>query len=165
MSQKLKLSKVTINSFSRKADGGTVKCNCAPTKNVLATMGWGEPPDWQKSSTPAIGTLASSIISFTPKDSALAHHAFDLEVTEVRDFEFVSVQIKKGKKAEKVKDFRLELHFSVDFNDVEGARKLESYMMTVGESTAVVLYEKQPEQEELPIQEDEARQATLPENG
>jgi hypothetical protein len=164
MSQKLKLSKVTIPSFSRKPEGGTAKCICAPTKHVLSTMGWGEPPDWQKSSTPAIGTLAATVISFMPKDSELSLHAFDLAVTEVRDFEFVRTQIKKGKKAEKVKDFRLELHFSVDFNDPEGAMKIEHYMLSVPESSAVVLYEREAVQDELPIAEEEAAQATLAAN-
>lgn len=162
MAQKLTFSKVVILSFSRKPEGGTVKIACAPSKAVSKAMGWGEVPEWQKASTPT-GSLAATLCEFQPTHTELSKHAFDLTTTQVNGFEFVRTQVKKGKTANKAPTFKLELHCSIDFNDAQGARKLEQYMASVPESAMKVTYEKAPEQEEL-LTTEEQRQAVLEEN-
>ncbi len=160
---KLSFSKVIILSVLRKPQIGTLKISCTPTKAVQKAMGWGDAPDWQKSSSPT-GKLVTSIVEFTPNHPDLAKQAFELQgAGAVRDFEFVRTQIKKGKSAAKAPSYKTELLCAVDFSDANGARKLEAYMQAVGESTMKVTYEKAAEQEELALDEDR-KQATLEEN-
>lgn len=144
MPQKLSFSKVTLLSFNRKVEHGTARFSAAPTKAVSKAMDWSDLPDSYKSAQPT-GMLAASLAELTPSDSALAKHALELSVSTVRDFEFVKIQVKKGKTATKAPTFRTELHFAVDFIDPNGARKLEAYMQVAGESTLRVTYEKQAE--------------------
>jgi hypothetical protein len=103
-----------------------------------------------------------------PGKSELQKHAFQLEgAGKVRNFEFVRVQVKKGKSAAKSPTFRTELHCAIDFTDANrGGAKLEAYMQSVDESSMKVTYEKVAEQEELPGVEttDEQRQATMEAN-
>lgn len=149
MSLKLTFSKVSILSFSRKAESGCIKLSCAPSKPVLKRMGWADFPEAFKSGQPE-GKLAASLIEFTPSDSTQSKHAFDLSPAGmVRDFEFVRTQIKKGKSANKSPSYRTELHCSVDFTDEQGARKLEQYMSAVMDSTMLVTYEPEAKQAEL----------------
>ena len=148
MSLKLTFSKVSILSFSRKPESGTVKLSCAPSKPVLKRMGWADFPEAFKSGQPE-GKLAATICEFTPSDSTQSKFAFELITLAVRDFEFVRTQIKKGKSATKSPSYRTELHCSVDFNDMAGAKKLEQYMASVIDSSMVVTYDPEPKQQEL----------------
>jgi hypothetical protein len=144
MSQKVTFSKVTLLSFSRKVEHGTAKFSAMPSKAVSKSMGWGDFPEWQKSGQPE-GMLAASLAELMPSDSALAKHSIELAVSSVRDFELVRLQSNKGKSSKKVRATKTELHFSMDFSDPTGARKLEEYMQVAGESTLRVTYEKQAE--------------------
>ena len=153
MSLKLTFSKVAILSFSRKPESGTVKISCAPSKPVIKRMGWADFPEAFKSGQPE-GKLAATICEFTPSDSTQSKFAFELITLAVRDFEFVRIQIKKGKSANKAPSYRTELHCSVDFNDQTGAFKLEKYMSTVAESSMTVTYDPEAVQEDLPLSDD-----------
>jgi hypothetical protein len=166
MPLKLTFSKVVVQSFTRKPASGTVKISCAPSKAVAKAMGWGEVPDWQKSSAPA-GKLDASIVEFVPSKSEVGKFAFEFKGSAtVRDFQFIRVQVKKGKTAAKAPTFRTELHCAIDFTDANGGKHLEAYMQSVDESSIRVTYEKEPEQDELPGVEttDEQRQATMEAN-
>ncbi len=165
MSQKLTFQKVSILSFSRKPESGSIKLSCAPSKPVMKRMGWADFPEAFKSGQPE-GKLSASLIEFTPSDSTQSKHAFDLSPAgAVRDFEFVRTQIKKGKSANKAPSYRTELHCSVDFSDQAGAKKLEQYMTAVMESSMVVTYEPAAEQQQLDgiEQTDERMRATAAE--
>jgi len=163
VSQKLTFTKVVLLNVSRKPEGGTIKVSCAPSKTVAKAMEWGEVPEWQTSSTPE-GELAASIVEFTPSNSDQAKHAFEIRPAgKVASFEFVRVQEKKGKGANKSPKFRLELHFSIEYADPEGAGKVEHYMQSVKDSTVKITYEPKAKQEEL-LATDEHRQAALAEN-
>lgn len=147
----LNFTKVLLLSFTRKATMGTAKFSAALSKPVVNAMRWGDVPDWQKSSTPA-GKLIASQIELEPKDPARSKHSVILEAKLVEGFEIVRTEA-KGKAAKKSKAFKTELTFNVHFSDATGARKLEEYMQPVfnaGDSSMIVTYEKEPEQEELP---------------
>ena len=146
MPLKLSFSKVALVNFSRKAEHGMARFSAVPTKTVAKAMGWGDFPDWCKSSQPA-GTLTASIAELIPAQDELKKQAIELSITTVRDFEIIKTQVKKGKTANKAPSFKTELHFAVDFTDPNGARKLEAYMQAAGESTLRVTYEKQAELE------------------
>ncbi len=148
MAQKLTFTKVSLLSCLRKPTGGVAKFSAALTKTVIGKMEWGDFPDWQKTGTPA-GRLAASVVELTPKDEILAKHAIELATTLVDSFEIARIE-SKGKTAKKTKSSHTDLTFSVHFSDQAGARKLEAYMQTCGESTLTVTYEKEAEQEELP---------------
>ena len=135
---------MTLLSFSRKVEHGTARFSAAPSKAVSKAMDWSELPDSFKSAQPS-GMLAASVAELIPSGAGLEKHALELAVTTVRDFEFVKIQVKKGKTANKAPTFKTELHFAVDFVDTNGARKLEAYMQVAGESTLRVTYEKQAE--------------------
>ena len=92
MPLKLSFSKVIIKSFSRTSISGTAKVSCALTKTVQKCMGWGDFPDWEKSSTPT-GKLITSVIEFTPNNPDLSKHGLELQgAGAVRDFELVRTQ-------------------------------------------------------------------------
>lgn len=147
----LNFTKVLLLSFSRKATMGTAKFSAALSAPVKNALGWGEVPDWQKSSNP-VGKLAASQIALDPRDPTLQKHSVILDgVTSVDGFEIIRTEA-TGKTAKKTKSFKTELLFAVHFTDPAGAKKLEQYMQTAnaGDSSMVVTYEKEPEQGELP---------------
>lgn len=171
----INFTKVLVLGFSRKATSGTVKLSAAMTKPVAERMGWGrmieengksyfqlDVPDWQKSSNP-VGKLAASQIDLEPKDPQLSKHAIVLDgVTSVDSFEIVRTEA-KGAKAKKTKAYKTELLMSVNFTDIAGAKKLEAYMQTAnsGDSSMIVTYEREPENEELPGMETDTKQGEL----
>lgn len=160
MAQTLTFSKVVIKKFDRDPAGGTVTISASPTKTVAKAMKWEELPGWQKSGM-AVGKLAATSVEFIPVLNDLAKHQFELATVAVRDFEFVRIEIKKGKGANKSKAFRTELHCKIDFNDQNGAKKLESYFQSVPESSMKVTYEKEAEQDELPMATEDQKQAVI----
>jgi threonyl-tRNA synthetase len=81
-----------------------------------------------------------------PKEEALKRHAIALDTNKVAKFELVRREI-EGKKG---KGHRQELQFTVWFQDIKGARKLEEYLLTCGKSTLSISYTKQPQQADLP---------------
>lgn len=150
MPQKLQFSKAIIESFGRKATGGTAKISCSFTKTVCSAMEWGDPQDWGKSAN-LIGELKSSMVEFTPNHSDLQKFAFELKpAAAVYGFNLVRVQVKKGKGATKNPTFRTELHFAIDFTDPEGAAFLEKFLLSAGECSLKVTYEEVAKQETLP---------------
>lgn len=160
MAQTLTFSKVVIKKFDRDPNGGTVQVSASPTKTVAKAMGWEDLPSWQKSGT-ARGKLTANKVEFIPVHNDLSKHQFELATIAIRDFEFVRLEVKKGKGAQKSKTSRTELHCKIDFNDENGAKKLESYFQSVPESSLKVTYEKEPEQEDLPMATEDQRQAAI----
>lgn len=163
--KKLTFTKVVIMSLTRKPESGRVFVSCAPPSKALAkAMKWGEDmPEWLKQSTPETSKLTATLAEFVPTHADLGKHAFDLQATQVSGFEFVRVQVTKGKTAKKAPSFRLELHCAIDFRDPQGAGKIEKYFSVVTESQLKITYEEPPEQEEL-LTTEEQRQAVLEAN-
>lgn len=104
------------------------------------------------------GDLHATSCDLIPSEGALKKHAVDLEINRVTKFEAVRLEL-EGKKG---KGYRTELRFKVHFTDKAGARKLEQYMLTIGEGkgSLTVSYTKQTE---LPLATTDQRQATSPE--
>ncbi len=145
----LGFKKVLLIDFSRKTTGGTAKFSAALTAPIKNALGWDDMPDWQKSAQPA-GKLVASQIDLEPKSGIAIGKGISLETTLIDGFEIIRSEI-KGKSAKKTKATRTELTFKVHFSDNAGAKKLEQYMLTSNvDSDMVVVYEKEPEQEELP---------------
>lgn len=167
MALKLTFTKVQLLQFVRKPAGGTLKVSCALTKPVMRALAWGEFPEWEKSASPH-GSLSASVCEFIPAHSDLAKHAVELSTFLVRDFELLRVQVKNGKSAQKAPTFKTELHCSIDFQDENGARKLEGYMQFVPTGSMRVTYEPKAEQTGLDLEDgqgslaldDERRRAT-----
>lgn len=150
----INFTKVVLLSFGRKGTEGSAKFSASLTKHVIERMGWGEAPDWQKESTPA-GRLAATQIDLEPKHPELAKFATSIEVTGVDGFQIIRKEA-KGKSAKKTKAVKTELHFTAHFKDVNACKHLEQYMLSANSDSAmVVVYEKEPEQTEIP-ESDEA---------
>lgn len=152
MSLKLNFTKTSLLSFTRNQSGGSAKFSSAPSAHVIKRMGWSEPPEWQKSAC-AGALLKTSTFELVPGQGDLAKHAVELAgVNVIRDFEFVKKQVKKGKGAAKAPTWKTELHYSVDYDDPSGARKLEAYFQCgASDGTLTVTYEPVAEQDALPL--------------
>lgn len=162
MPQKLTFVKVALQSFTRKPTGGKAFFEGPLSKGVISAMGWDDFPEWQKTASPA-GKLIASVVELTPKQSELAKHAIELKAGLVDGFEIKRIEA-DGKSGKKVKAKKTVITFAVHFTDIEGAQKLEQYMQTCGESSLLVTYELEPEQENLPGTDDgEAVQEELKE--
>ena len=154
--QKATLNKVTIISFSRKSESGTVKLSAMGFKNAAKQLDWPDLPDTAGSMKLEPSSLVCTILEMSPSDSQLSTLSCELKTMAARDFEIVRVEERKGKDSQKAKKARLELHFSVDFIDPVGAKKLEAYMQSCIVSTLCMTYEQPAEQGELPMATDEA---------
>lgn len=159
MPQKVQFAKVSILGFSRKLESGTLKLSCLGFKSAQKSLEWPDLADGFQSGT-VCEKLAASLVELMPaKTLDSKAHSIELKVSAVRDFEFLRVQVKKGKQANKQPQFRLELHFSVDFTDQTGAMKLEAGMQSADDWACRITYEKQAEQEEIPLTSTEQREA------
>lgn len=149
----LEFKKVLLLDFGRKTAGGTAKFSAALTAPIKNALGWEDMPDWQKSAQPS-GKLMASQIDLEPKSGIAIGKGISLETTLIDGFEIIRTEV-KGKSAKKTKATKTELTFKVHFSDNAGAKKLEQYMLTSNvDSGMVVVYEKEPEQAELPGTED-----------
>ncbi len=173
MSDKLTFTGAVLESFSRNGNGGKAKFSCGLNQKVMQSMGWVEIPECLTGAS-LEGELHATACELVPSEAQLKKHGIDLTISEVSKFESIRLEI-EGKKG---KGHRTELRFVVAFPDIKGARKLEEYMLTIGEgkSSLTVSYTKQEtlpgvdptsegqqELEEI-VQDAKRRRATAPES-
>lgn len=153
-STKISFTSARLEKFSRSSDGGTAQFASSWNQKVADTLDWSDIPDCFTGAS-LEGDLHAISCELIPSEGPLKKHAIDLEINRVTKFEAVRLEI-EGKKG---KGYRKELRFKVHFTDKSGAKKLEQYMLTIGEgkSSLTVSYTKQ---ETLPLQSEEAKQAT-----
>jgi hypothetical protein len=159
LSEKINLTTVQLLAFGRTNKGGWAKFSSGINSRLIEAMEWAEIPECTTSAKMA-GELDATVVCLTPKDEAMKRHTFDLDCNRVSDFEIVRREL-EGKKQ---KGFRQELHFKVRFADPTGCKKLEPYYLTVGKSSMLISYTRQPKQEDLPGTEPmkDTRQQELP---
>lgn len=141
----LTFTSAQLLSFSRTAKGGKAVFSSLITQAVIKGMGWAEMPECFTGGT-LDGELDATQIDITPADKALAKHAMTLEISRVKKFEVVRMELEE----KRGKGHRNELRFVVEFPDLQGCKKLEAYILTAGKSTVKVAYTPQAVQEELP---------------
>lgn len=173
----LEIKKVTLMQMERKSPtAGKAKFTGSLTVALARAMGWGgmvedkdgkssfqfEFPMWQKQGTP-IGKLLATQIDLEPKSGIAVGKSMTLETTLIDGFDIIRTEV-KGKTAKKTRATKTDLTFSVHFSDNNGLGKLEKYFLTSNvDSSMLVVYEREPEQEELPGTQagEEAGQAEL----
>lgn len=157
MADTITFTSAVLEKFSRNGSGGKATFACGLNQKVMQAMGWVEIPECLTGAN-LEGSLSATTVKLVPSESQLKDHQIELSVSQVSKFESVRLEI-EGKKG---KGHRTELRFVVAFPDTKGARKLEQYMLTIGEgkSSLTVSYVKQ---EVIPGMEatDEQRQATM----
>jgi hypothetical protein len=161
LSDQIAFTGVVLKSFSRNHNGGAAKFSANYTAAVRGRMGWAEFPSGG-TSMKLEGSLAASVATLQPTDGALAKWEIGFDATDVKAFEVVRYELEGKKK----KGFRYELHFDIGFKDMTACKVLEEFITHIGDqkSTLTVAYTKAAEQTDLPLQTEDGRQATLPEN-
>jgi hypothetical protein len=93
------------------------------------------------------GELVASAVELIPDQKDMAKQAVSLGVCKVNGFEIVRRELESSRG----KGHRLELRFNLGFQDTDGCRRLEQYMLTIGESKGKlnVSYQKKAQQESL----------------
>lgn len=145
MAEKITFPSAVLLAFGRKFNaGGKASFSSSITDAQRKAMNWDEIPECANGAN-LDGDLQASVLTLTPKDKELQRNAIELSISRVRNFQVVRLEL-EGKRD---KGHRQELRFSVEFGDDKGARKLEEYMLTVGEgkSTLAVSYTKQEQLE------------------
>ena len=150
MADRLQFPTAELLKFSRKKEGGTAQFSSSITKAVMQTMEWTEIPDCATGCT-LDGELAASVLQLVPKDEALRRNACDLDINKVDSFVTVRRELEG-------KGHRTELRFTVHFQDIKGARKLEEFLMTAGKCSVTISYQKQAKQADLPGTETSAQE-------
>lgn len=158
MSDQITFTGVVLKSFSRDKNGGKAVFHANFTEPVSKAMGWGGFTKGQTDVT-LEGSLASASLTLQPKDGELAAWLVEFKATAIKGFEALRLELE----GHKGKGHRYELRFVVQFVDPTACRFLEEFITSAGEakSTLKVTYTKQAEQSDLPLQSDEAAQATL----
>lgn len=157
MADRITFTGAVLESFSRNGNGGKAKFSCGLNVKVMQSMGWVEIPECLTGAS-LEGELHATACELVPSEAQLKKHGIELTISEVSKFESVRLEI-EGKKG---KGHRTELRFVVAFPDIKGARKLEEYMLTIGEgkSSLTVSYTKQ---ETIPGMAEESTQEELEE--
>ena len=153
MADRLQFPTAELLKFSKKKEGGTAQFSSSITKAVMQTMEWTEIPECATGCT-LDGELAASVLQLVPKDEALRRNACDLDINKVDSFATVRREL-EGKQG---KGHRTELRFTVHFQDIKGARKLEEFLMTAGKCSVTISYQKQAKQADLPGTETSAQE-------
>lgn len=141
MADKISFLSAQLISFSRKITGGEAKFSASLSTPVQKALGWTDIPAFLTSCKPEGEIAGATTMEIMPKDAELRKFGRDLQISKVHGFELLRLEI-EGKRD---KGHRIELRFSVSFQDQKGARILEEYLMTAGEakSTVTVSYVKQ----------------------
>lgn len=137
---RLTFSGVTLLGFCRTQTRSKADFSSSLSSTVMKAMGWSDIPEWLTGAQPE-GDLSATLLEIVPKEAELRKHAFDLTVSRLHKFEIVRLEL-EGKQG---KGHRMELRFTAQFNDPDGARKLEAFMATIGEGkcSVTVSYTKQ----------------------
>lgn len=145
MPEKLTITSVQLESFTRSNTGLVAKFSSSLNSQIIAKMGWSEIPECM-TGTDLEGELAAISLQLIPNEGILKSHMVDLDLSLVRKFKTVRKEM-EGKRGQ---GHRTELRFKVKTMDPKAAMKLEAYMLTAGKSKLVVSYEKQAVQTDLP---------------
>ena len=159
MAEKIVFTGATLQSFTRKSTGGSIKFTAAFTDQVARAMSWADVPECLTGAT-LDGDLHAQTLILSPNEKELRKHECEIEVSRVFRFQTVRMEL-EGKRG---KGHRTELHFTALFSDPNGARKLEQYIISCGKSRVTVSYTKAAEQPELPMSTEEQRAAASEEN-
>jgi hypothetical protein len=142
-----------LRSFSRNGKGGSAAFTTNLTAHVCKAMDWNpEIPDCLTNAKPE-GELVASSVELIPEQKDMQKQAVSLGVCNVTGFEIV----RREMEGNRGKGHRLELRFSVGFQDANGCARLETYMQTIGAAKGKlnVSYQRKAQQESL-ISEDQA---------
>lgn len=144
---KITFQSAVLTSFTRNWKGGNAHFTSSMTKQVCSQLGWADIPEFLTGASPE-GELSATVMELYPKEKELEKHGFDFGNGRVHKFEVVRREL-EGKQG---KGYRQEIHFAVAFTEKEVCRKLEQWMLTIGEGkgTLSVTYEPQPKQATLP---------------
>lgn len=141
MPDKITFTSARLEKFSRSSDGGVAIFASSWNQKVADALNWSNELPECLTGANLEGDLHATTCELIPSESALKKHGIELEISRVTKFETVRLDL-EGKKD---KGHRTELRFKIHFTDKNGARKLEQYMLTIGEGKAslTVSYTKQ----------------------
>lgn len=146
-----------LRSFSRNGKGANAAFTTSLTQAVCKALEWTHDiPDCLTNARPE-GELVASSVELIPEQKDMVKQSVSLGVAKVNGFEIVRREL-EGNRG---KGHRLELRFNVGFSDADGCRRLEQYMVTIGEAKGKlnVSYQKAAKQESL-ISEEQAEATT-----
>lgn len=146
----------TLRGFGRTTKGAHADFTAKLTIAVSKALEWdGDLPTCFRTAKPD-GELTASSVALTPDQKDMVKHAVSLGVARVNGFEIVRRELEN----QRGKGFRLELRFSVEFQEDGGCAALERYMLTLGESKGrlAVGYTRTAKQGSL-LKEEEAEAA------
>jgi hypothetical protein len=108
---------------------------------VMEAMEWERIPDGVDKAD-LHGLLRGRTFGMTPTDKAIKKHAFEMDITEVRDFKYTSLSNKDGDVQERF------ITFVIVSAAVGVSQKIEEYMRVVGRAPAAiqVSYETETQQ-------------------
>lgn len=160
MPDKVQFSSARLDKFSRIKKEGSSTWVCPWNAKAAEAMKWPAEIHPSETGSNLEGVLHAESFEVKPSKAELAKHAFTLSGATASGFETARRETVDGKKG---KGHRTELWFTVKFSDPNGMRKLEQWWNSVGaeKGSVTISYVSQPP---LPLQSEEAKQATLPEN-
>lgn len=138
---------VVLKSFSRSKKGGSATFHANFTEAVMKKLGWQGFHSGQQRIVYESGLAATSAV-LKPRDGELAKWEIGIELSGIAGFEAYRFE-EEGTRG---KAYRFELRFQASFADTTGCRRLEEFMVHIGEakSTLEVKYTAQAELEETP---------------
>lgn len=146
-----------LRNISRNGKGGNAAFTTSLSQAVCKDLDWSHDiPECLTNAKPE-GELVASAVELIPEQKDMVKQSVSLGVSKVSGFEIVRREL-EGNRG---KGHRLELRFNVGFQDSDGCRRLEQYMMTIGEAKGklTVSYQRKAEQEKL-ISEEQAEDTT-----
>lgn len=154
-------SKVTFTSaellkFSKDRKGVKATFEFPLNQKSSSAMGWGDLAEFQHGSD-LDGDLAASIIEMIPNEEGNKRHRMQLDVQRINKF----VGTRRELEGKKSKGTRWTVQCVAIITDMNGCKKMESYMASCAKSEMRISYEKQPEQTDLPGVEVDNNQESL----
>lgn len=141
MPSKVTFTSARLESFKRSPEGGVAQFASSWNQKVADALNWKEEMPEFMAGANLDGDLHATTCELIPSESELKRHGIEIEINRVTKFEVVRLEL-EGKKG---KGTRTELRFKVHFTDKAGGKKLEQYMLTIGEGkgSLTVSYQKQ----------------------
>jgi hypothetical protein len=151
MSKRLIARNTLLRSVSRTPKtGGKAKFTFPLTPKIAKTLGWPELPDGTKGWSPENSELSATLIELKPNNEELKAVACVIDCQHMGDFQIIRKAKKKGKDSVKATEKITEVMCVVTFGDPLGCAKLEAYMLSAARSEMLVVYDPQPQQDDLP---------------
>lgn len=157
MANKMTFQGVVLLSFARNKKGAHATFSSTYTENVAKAMEWPvSVPEVLMAGKPE-GELVCENLELIPAQVEMKKHTVSLGVCQVGSFQFVRRELEE----QRGKGHRTELRFVATFTDAEGCRRLEQYLLTIGDKKGriTVSYQKQAKQEDLLPAEEQAEGA------